>query len=706
MVKRDTGLRELIGEPASSSTKKQYFSVKETSISIDPEPEDFTSPETLDAMEVMQETDIEDGEDSSTDSSLQSYFDLSWEEVCDQCTMGIRQTLNTETVAASDDDVSDETSVKLADVKDALQALATSEDSLFSELLSLMDDVDTLFANACFDDSSISNYTKISRQKLHSALILAAAKAVNFYIEDCTITSGALSSFYDEEQSFASASGTSIVSSGFSVTSKLRGPAMAASWTSTSSTATAISPITVGSSLKFSYAGISDRTEALTAFLDSEEIDVTLIEEMSSSLARVFTALDEDFEFQTEFIGSLDTYFSSVRDNYSAVVESISADIDEETEGTQTLVSRINNGLPMSTDMCKMLLNYVRTYDSSDATYGAIRTRDKALICSNMAFMASIFEGADYCEAGKLKYAAVGIPSGLMDMTREEPVDMADVDRDATENSRSAFTVSIEKVDLTRPELEYVDKEYSFSRNLFVNQIDDSTEGEIIVNFDNINSDFTVAEEAESGLSSETFSDEQIENLKNDFALKLYSDLFLDLDFFPDAYPQGGDQKKAILTGSISMPSLSSVDKTLEAFLSGSNLAFDTDARQLSGFTFYSEGTESLDMKKFKGLDPVAFSVFSYLNSYGTVASAASKKDSLKFGTAFERIVMIPFDPTDFEVELQSDDDDSAEQNIKNEKLAAAEEEVGIGLETSQGVELANYRVYVTIPDSGAEESE
>jgi hypothetical protein len=31
-----------------------------------------------------------------------------------------------------------------------------------------------------------------------------------------------------------------------------------------------------------------------------------------------------------------------------------------------------------------------------------------------------------------------------------------------------------------------------------------------------------------------------------------------------------------------------------------------------------------------------------------------------------------------------------------------AEQEVGIGLETSQGVELSNYRVYVTIPDAGS----
>ena len=38
-------------------------------------------------------------------------------------------------------------------------------------------------------------------------------------------------------------------------------------------------------------------------------------------------------------------------------------------------------------------------------------------------------------------------------------------------------------------------------------------------------------------------------------------------------------------------------------------------------------------------------------------------------------------------------------------KLTESENEVGVGLETSQGVELANYRVYVTIPDQGSEET-
>jgi len=153
------------------------------------------------------------------------------------------------------------------------------------------------------------------------------------------------------------------------------------------------------------------------------------------------------------------------------------------------------------------------------------------------------------------------------------------------------------------------------------------------------------------------------------------------------------------------MPSLTSVDKEQNSFLSGSNIAFDSEQRQIAGFTFYSEGTESLDLKSLQGLDPTAYSVFTYLNSYGNVANAAAKKSSLKYGTEFERIVCIPFDPTDFEVDTSSDDEEAAEIDARVAKLTEAEEEVGIGLETSQGVELSNFRVYVTIPDLEGDES-
>jgi len=697
VVRNDSTLIQLIGKPSSSTSKTQFFSVPESTISVTPKPDDWSNPTTIDPMSVKQKTELAEGE-SSENSSLQSYFDLTWEEVCELCAMGMRAKLST-TTNSTEDELSDKTTAKVDDFKEALMALSTTSDSIFLSLLELLNDAVFLFGNNCIDDLELTNYSQFPANRLHGFIIQAAAKTASFYIDDLTSTSGAMSSVFESSASDIIASSVSKVSSGGGL--KIMGPRMAASWSSSAESGTSIA----GLNMTFQYAGVADRKSALETFLDSEEQDATLLEEQSSALSRTFSALDENYEFISGFIESLDSYFSNVRDTFSAIVDVIVADIDEETEGTQTLIDRIREGLPLSTDMCKMLLNYIRVYDSSDSTYQDIRTRDKALVCSNVAFMSSILQEEDFCEPDKLKYMVVGIPAGCLDMTKEDPVDLEEVDREITTPSRNNFSVSIEKVDLTRPELEYEDKEYLFSRNLFINQIDDSTEGEIIVNFDSIDKDFSVTEQAESGLSSETYSDEQVNNLKNDFALKLYSDLFLDLDFFEDAYPNGSSQRRDVLTGSISLPSLDGVDKDANAFLSGSNIAFDTDDRKIEGFTFYSEGSEMLNMDLFKDLDPVAFSVYSYLNSYGTVANASAKKDSLKYGTIFERVVAIPFDPTSFEVEISTEDETSAETNAKNEKLTEAETEVGIGLETSQGVEMANYRVYVTIPDTGSEET-
>jgi len=704
LVRKDSNLIRLLGKPSNSGTKTQFFSVPESSVRVSPKPDDWTNPTTIEPMEVTQKTDIAEGE-SSENTSLQSYFGLSWEEVCDSVTMGIRDKLSTSTKSTSSE-LSGETSVKLDDIKDSLMALSTAGDSIFAGLLGLLDDVNYLFLNGSIDELELTNFTQIPSSRMHGTMILAAAKAASFYIDDLTNTSGSTSAVYETEASSVSSLSTKTAAAKSIATGagtmKIIGPRMAASWTNPSA-GSKIAP--AGLSMKFSYAGVSDRLDALSTFLDSEEQDPSTLEESSSAISRTFTSLDEDHEFATKFISSLSAYFSNVSDNYSAVATALTSDIDKETEGVQSLRERIDGGLPMSTDMCKMLLNYIRVYDSSDATYREIRTKDKLLACSNMTFMSSMLQEGDFCEANKLKYAIVGLPAGLLDVTKEEPVDLDDVDRDLATPSSENFLVSIEKVDLTRPELEYVDKEYSFSRNLFINRVDDSTEGELIINFDTINNDFAVSEEAESGLSEEKYTDEQINNLKNDFALKLYSDIFLDLDFFPDAYPNGVQQRRDVLTGSVAMPALDAVNKDESAFLSGSNIAFDTDDRKVEAFTFYNENGETLDMHMFKGLDPVAFSVYSYLNSYGTVAAAAKKKDSLKYGTIFERVVAIPFDPTSFEVEISTDEEDSASLNARNNKLTEAESEVGIGLETSQGVELANYRVYVTIPDTGSEES-
>ena len=700
VVKKDSNLYSLIDDkPTNSSQVTRFAEVPASTISVFPELDEpeGKNPISIDALSVEQRMEMQQGQNADVNSSINSFFDMSFEEACEMCALGIRNSLAAETKATASD-MSDKTAVTLDQLKETLMGLATSNDSIFSELLTLIDSVKSLFRNGCFDELGISYFSGFTAASIHIALISATAKAAYFIIDDLIENEGKMSGVFQTGGALAVTAKSLSTTSKAALTARpFLSPKMAMSWNSAGSNVSKIS--SGGGSIKFSFAGVGPVRDSLASFLDSDDQDVATLDEVSPVVGRTFAALNEEQNFSNDFISSLKSYLENVSENYKAVINTVTSDIDIELEGTQTLNERIKNGLPLSSDMAKSLVNFTRVYDSSDATYRDIRTRDKAIISSNMSFMASTFQDASFCEADKIKYMVVGIPSGLLDKTQKVPIDLSNVDRETAASSNRDFVVSIEKVDLTRPDLEYKDKDYSFSRNLFINRIDASTEDGLIVNFDTFDSQFSVSEQQESGLSSEVFSEEQINNLKNDFALKLYSDILLDLDFFPDSFPNGVEQRKEVLTGSILLPSLGAVNKDLPTFLSGSNLAFDPDERKVEGFTFYTEGQSRIHADMFKGLDPIAFSLYSYMNTYGTVASAGRKKDSLKFGTIFERVLAIPFDPDSFEVEIESESEEAASTNAKNDKITEAEREVNIGLETSQGVELCNYRVYVTIPD-------
>ena len=700
IVKKDSNLFSLIDDsPSNSSQVTRFAEVPASTISVFPELEDpdGKNPISIDALAVEQRMEMQQGQNADVNSSINSFFNMSFEEACEMCALGIRNSLASET-RATESDLSDKTAVTIDQLKETLMGLATSNDSIFSDLLTLIDSAKSLFRNGCFDEFGISYFSGFTAASIHVALIAATSKIAYFLLDDLIQNEGAMSSkFQTGGGNSASKSALATSLAGALTAKPFLTPRMAMNWNSAGSDDKTVS--TTGASIKFSYAGVGAVRDSLASFLDSDDQDVATLEDASSVIGRTFASLNEEQDFSLKFIASLKDYFENVSGNYKAVVDTVTSDIDLELEGEQTLNQRIKNGLPLSSDMAKNLINFTRVYDSSDATYRDIRTRDKAIISANMSFMADVLQDASFCEPDKIKYMIVGIPSGLLDKTQKVPIDLSNVDRETAASSNNNFVVSIEKVDLTRPDLEYTDKDYSFSRNLFINRIDASTEDGLAINFDTFDSQFSVSELQESGLSSDIFSEEQINNLKNDFALKLYSDVLLDLDFFPDAFPNGVQQRKEVLTGSVLLPSLGEVNKTLPSFLSGSNLAFDPDGRKVEGFTFYSEGESRIHADMFKGLDPISFSLYSYMNAYGTVASATRKKESLKFGTIFERVIAIPFDPDSFEVEIETESEDAASINAKNDKITEAEKEVGIGLETSQGVELSNYRVYVTIPD-------
>ncbi len=70
----------------------------------------------------------------------------------------------------------------------------------------------------------------------------------------------------------------------------------------------------------------------------------------------------------------------------------------------------------------------------------------------------------------------------------------------------------------------------------------------------------------------------------------------------------------------------------------------------------------------------------------------------------FERVLCIPFSPDGFEIEKESEGDDASMINTVNDNMRTAEKIVGIGPETSQGVELVSYRASVILEEEGAQD--
>ena len=98
--------------------------------------------------------------------------------------------------------------------------------------------------------------------------------------------------------------------------------------------------------------------------------------------------------------------------------------------------------------------------------------------------------------------------------------------------------------------------------------------------------------------------------------------------------------------------------------------------------------------------------VWEYLSAIGAIADEEKVKGLLELGCKFERILLVPFDPYDFSIQKESLGADAAIENLANDSLTLAESEVGIGLETSQGVELATFRIMIRIPDESEAASE
>ena len=437
-----------------------------------------------------------------------------------------------------------------------------------------------------------------------------------------------------------------------------------------------------------------------------EEVDLDEMAAVSDTLGRIADSLVQE----EALVATVPATFSEFLDNAAIAFEGLQTALSTDTDASAdvlTLRNRVKEGLPVASDLAMTLSGFVSSYNSDFSTFSGIRTRDPVLSDNALTFFSSMMQDETFSESKKIM--AIALTSGMCDALYNIPVSLENTSRESSTLLTDVFEVQIEKIDLTRPTLKFKEKVFSFPRNLRFTSVSSVSDGVVEANysvFDNSMVESTMTEcdllETDSG----NVTSSHIENLKISQALKIYSSLLYDIDFSPANYPPDDVRISKLMEKTVHLPFAEGLDTESLNFLSGSNLAFDSSERTLASFSWYDSTNSTLDLEiDFNG-DVIAFSVWEYLSAIGAIANTDVISDRLTLGSKFENIVLIPFDPHDFEVEEETSGDDAAIENMINDQLTAAQEEVGIGLETSQGVELATFRVTIALPEETSGEDD
>ena len=588
----------------------------------------------------------------TTTSTLSSGFI----EVCEQ-TSALLFKLMTDVSKTTGANTRFSSSVSLTEktATSALKSIVSTDDDsdVFIAMLTLFDDFTELFASSdgsCFSSNSVTNYSGISRGNIEIAFYMCIAKMHVF-----------------------------LSKSAYSVASN---------------------------TTKSTSLDITMETDYLSSLVDglndafSDDIDVESLTSIAPSLGRVVDSLAEEEAFVATLPAAFSEYLDSIAESFSAVKEALVIDTDDASGSTVTLKDKVSDGLPVSRDLAMSLMSLVSFYNSDSLTFSSFKSLDMSLNDTAMMFFSKAMEGINFLENKKI--AAIALPAGLCDSVYNVPVSLEDISRDAVTLSKDTFEIVIEKIDLTRPNLIFEEKVFSFARNLFTNSFTQTSETVVDPNFSFFSESLEESTTSESDLlssDSSTLLAEKIDNLKNDAALKMYTSLLYDLDFSLVNYPVGADQAVVLKEQFSTLPYSMALDLESLNFLSGSNLAFDELERVMASFEWFDQTAGTLSFDVQFGQDAIAYSVWEYLSAMGVVAYEKALEETMQLGSNFERVLLVPFDPYDFAVEEQTFGDDAASDNITSASLTLAEQEVGVGLETSQGVELATFRITVRIPE-------
>jgi hypothetical protein len=454
---------------------------------------------------------------------------------------------------------------------------------------------------------------------------------------------------------------------------------------------------------------------------------------------RVYNALIDEEKFVEDFPAALRVYFSNVDSAFTSCKSILSEGVSD--SNSDSLKGLALQGLEICPDMYTNLHNLQETANSDTGMLNGVRTREVLLDDTAKSFMsgqlkAPLFTGTQSAGRGKLKFMTVGVPAGMLEALSFDPVAITDLARNKSGLSKDYFEVRIEKIDLTRAERNYKAKTFVFPRRVLFNSWVSTGGGassetgiaypEIMIagkrmKYDVYNEDtYASAKTNDSVDFLETYHSASMINLKNDIALKLYSDVLYNLDFSTSAFPSSTTALEAVICPTTTPINMELVDLTSESFMSASCLIFmasgadavtdyepvvtmgsTTTGLDVPVLSLVTHGTMSRAGSMGSSLSVAAFPFYDYVSTVGDTVVNGHAETMLKLGTNFERVLCVPFDPSDFEIEMKTMGSGATLANITNQEMDIAEETVPYGLETSQGVELCTFRVSIVIPDEG-----
>jgi len=198
-------------------------------------------------------------------------------------------------------------------------------------------------------------------------------------------------------------------------------------------------------------------------YLGSQNDDFSDIAESFPVITSIGASLLQEEKILTDTASSLDTYFEVANKQFEALRSSLDIQLHDGT----SLKERIANGLIPTLDSAKLLKSYSHSFNDPMMTYNNSKIKDKTIGPHGTDLM--LQHCSNYDPFTKKKNAfVIGIPAGLLEEVSNPPAEIQYIRSNKTDTQPEIFTLTIQKIDQTNPNIDYEDVNISFSRSLFL----------------------------------------------------------------------------------------------------------------------------------------------------------------------------------------------------------------------------------------------